>query len=435
MKVYSNLKLSKITVLLVGMICWAGEAFAVSQREMPCRESYSQVQSEGSQPTKLSLELCKNRCGDLPEALRINANLENAYQYCSSQLNAIADGGASAKASCSAVYKELIDCSSGDCKAEYDSCISTCKSVPDIIERGEYFKRCQANYNAKKSKQAAVPVEPAKVETASQEPVAPDDETSDAKDASDPVPEDPVTGQPNLEKLNSALQGIGSSPATQASPLESANIDPGAIDFTKGPNPRGGGYDNALSGIESSNSSSYAGTASGVDDQLLASEFVGNVPGNPNNNNGGAGAPMGANGSVGSMGNASSGSGANTSGNRRSGGYRQSPAGEYLGKNSPFSYYAPGGTAPPGKNTGVRGSAKRKLSSGPKYTKKENDGKDALHRLFGAGQALPGAGGKKGVGAYGPAGRTCLDTVFCSMETFFKKIERYPNSEINPSSY
>ncbi|MCB9072836.1 MAG: hypothetical protein H6623_04375 [Bdellovibrionaceae bacterium] len=418
---------------------------------------YARRVNASATPNKDDIDNCMRYCYASPVHASYQSMMHN-YQLCSDKKEALNDFDDS---ECTDAYQALTTCKT-NCKSEYDECVGLCKKNPDETERKKSVNRCQASYDEKADDDKKVrvarqnPVDPRTGKV--QQPVSPitpaekakgaksvepelekkseNKKTSDDVDA--PVPSSPASGSANVVANNSLLQGLGSASFGNTS-LPSS--DPGAVDYSEGPD--AGNAGSAYSSIASAGGGGASDGVSGAGDGLgafqnepmraaeLAAETKSGQAG------GGRGAPPGGGMNPGSYGNmAPSNMAANKPPAPAKGGggyYRQSPASEYLSKNSPFSYYAANGSAQPGKQT-------RKVAGGVKdrnrinYKKKENDGTQALHRLFGDGVSpVRFQGGHRG--GYGSSGRTCLDTVFCSMESFFKKIEVSPNNDLNPTSY
>lgn len=332
------------------------------------------------------------------------------------------------KSACSDTITQLAACKK-NCKPDYDSCVTTCRKVADTVERTEAFRRCDANYRGKP------------IDTAKAEPVDPRDD--DKKD--DPAAEEPTdptddavapgdnqnTGDTNTVAQMPSLEGLGNTSYGDTS----LSNDASAIDFSKGPTPDRGGYQKAAAGVmDTSGAQGMAAQGhNNFNGELPTGELVGGANKNDGGNSGGGANGGGGNGGPpmnSSMQAGNNGAGAN-GGKRPSGGgnYRNGAA-EYLNRHSPFSFQSGGNSTAPGNN-GKRNVAndKNKKSFGPRYNKKENDGKDALHRLFGNGTTPASYRRNPYAGS-----AACRDTVFCSMEVYHNKIERLPNHDINPDS-
>lgn len=366
-------------------------------------------------PTSTQIDTCLRECdvSRLTSAHINYAALQANYNFCAQQRSGAAD---SVRANCVAAHQALLACSS-DCSSQYESCLSQCQQLPNATEVTEYINRCNANRNG-----GARPPADA---TGDQEPVDPNGEGA-SEEAPVSAELDPAaTGNPNP-----AVQPMPEIVATDSGTGALGNTNPGDINFA----PNIGGSIQAQSPpIESGG---YAGTASGTDD-VFAGEQVGGPPADNNSGAspaGGGGGPMGNPGMP--MGAGAGGAGARpsaaTAANNRRGGPARNGAAEYLSRHSPFAYQTPpGGTANGGGAKGSRTVANKK-GTPPRYNKKENDGRDALNRLFGEGMA-PSSYRRNPYGA--GSGKNCLDSVFCPVEVFYNKIERFPNHEINPDSF
>ncbi|MCC6137005.1 MAG: hypothetical protein IT287_00095 [Bdellovibrionaceae bacterium] len=381
----------------------------------------------------MSLDICKNRCEQLSYDFRVTANLESAFQQsCISKLDALStvDSAttASAASACSGAVQSLAACKGG-CKSLYDTCLTSCRGLPTPMERTEAFRKCDANYKNKPTEapsdtdKEAVPLSPEK----------------DAEET--PTPEDtPVvsdntnTGDPNVASQLPALDGLGNTPTIDP---DIGGTDASAINFASGPTADKDAYARAASGVP--NTADFTGNVARdrvnddpsmfAESEIKSSKVSGDSEAKSGQGAQGGGPPI-APGSNGSPGQNTAGN-AKNKGGAPGGGYRNA-AGEYLSRHSPFSFQSGGASNLPGSKNGGRTVANKKNPGPAKYSKKENDGKEALHRLFGNGLA-PASYRRNPYGA--GSGRTCMDTVFCTMETFYNKIERYPNHEINPDSY
>ncbi len=313
---------------------------------------------------------------------------------------------------CTDAVSALRACKS-DCEGVYNSCVSTCQSLPTAVERTEALKKCSAN----KPPAEKVPVDPAGEDDKPKEPIPPVTDDDPAEDTVDP---EENTGDPNVISQQPALQGIGNTPYGDT---DIGSTDARAINFATGPGPERNGFQSLGNGAGVN--PAFAGTGHSNNAEFEGEVMLGGKDNNPVGANGGGGGGGGLPMSAGGGGGGAPPNGSPAAAGRRSGGgaYRNA-AGDYLSRHSPFSYQSSGA------ERAAAGSSKRgvatKKNYGPKYVKKGNDGKDALHRLFGAG--LTPASQRRNP-------YSCAGSVFCPVETFYNKIERYPNHEINPDSY
>jgi hypothetical protein len=339
----------------------------------------------------------------------------------------------SAKSECSDAITQLAACKE-NCKPDYDSCVTTCRQVTDTIERTEAFRRCDANYRGKPistSTANAEPVDPTEP-TAPTEP-EPKNPNDDAVDPRDPVPpSEQNAGETNTLAQLSSLQGLGNTPYAKTK----LSNDAGAIDFSSGTNPDIGGYQQ-VGGVQGASAAAgYVGNGGdyNLNGELPRGELVGGGPpsggsGNGGGNAGGGGAPPANSSSIAGGGGGNGGGGNGAKRPNGAGGSRNGAA-EYLSRHSPFSFQSAGGSPGPGNNNKRNvANDKTKKPFGPTYIKKENDGKDALHRLFGNG-ATP-ASYRRNPYAGSAA---CGNTILCNMEIYHNKLEYIPNQGINPDS-
>lgn len=393
---------------------------------MACRDKYLDAQecanSSGGANCQAKANTCVNGCADQPGWNYSEKSAARGYVVkCTAWAGAVANDPA-VNAQCNSARTELAACKT-DCKPLYNACANACRAISGDIERTEALRKCDANYN--RTETAKVPVDPAgknPPKDDDKEPIPP--ATADDAvplDPNDPGTDDDNTGEPNVISQQPALQGVGATPYGNT---ELSN-DASSIDFTQGTRVERGGFQNTGSTVNTG----FVGQGSGPQDAFTGEEMKG-VPVQQASagGNGGGGPmspPMNPNGGGGP--NQAGGAGA---GNKKNGGgnYRNA-AGDYLSRHSPFSYQSTGAdrsAAGPSMNRNVA----NKKNFGPKYQKKENDGKEALHRLFGAG--LTPTSYKRN--PYG-AGGSCSGTVFCPVETFYFGIKQFPNHEINPDSY
>lgn len=429
-----------ICLLLVSFF-FSNPAHALSRRDEPCVLALQTVRAEGASPSKLSLEICTNRCGALPYDYRVTAGFEVPYQSCVSQLESHSVTTAQAGAACSSAVQSVAACKGG-CKSLYDSCVSSCQGLATATERTEALRRCDANYRGKPAEVAEDPTDRGKDKKP--EPLSPIDDDKDKDVDKEANPEDPApavadtglqnTGNPNVAAQMPALNGLGSISTPDPN---IGSTDAGAIDFSSGPGPERDAYAKAGAGVTPSDAVGAVGQ-NPLADQRFAEGVVGGgsdrdseaKSGGPNGANAGMMPPIApqGNGQIGAQNNANAQAGAK---GKAGGGYYRNAAGDYLSRHSPFSYQGGGTSNLPGSKNGARTVANKKPPV-LKYNKKENDGKEALNRLFGNGLA-PASYRRNPYGA--GSGRTCKDSVFCKMETFYNKIERFPNHDINPDSY
>ena len=320
---------------------------------------------------------------------------------------------------CAAAHQNLVSCSRG-CEPQKNECLSQCPLAQDR-------ERCELVYTSNERNQPAGP--PRAEDPADPvEPVPSDEQDPPAPTTADLDPA--VTGTPNpLIPMTSGDSGFGSNYSEATGGGGEAVGSGSNINFT----PNIGGPLRANSPPISAGG--YAGTGSGTDSEF-AGEMVGS--GLPNTNGGGTSAGGGRGGGGGAAGMPMMGGGGGapanggTASNRRQGGGSRNGAAEYLNKLNPFAFQSPpGGTNAGGASKTTRAVATRR-GNPPKYNKKENDGREALSRLFGNGTA-PSSYRRNPYGA--GSGKKCLDSVFCPVEVFYNKIERLPNHEINPDSY
>lgn len=406
----------KATILIVA-VCFQLSVHAFNDLAARCEEAdylATRLCAVNDPTCSTVAQDCVTKCtravptaGSITEGNYIKGQLERCQGFTASTGH---------RESCVSAHQALLACHT-DCQPQYEACVSQCRNLPNPVEVTEYINRCNANRNG-----GARPPADA---TGDQEPVDPNGEESAGEETPVSAELDPAaTGNPNP-----AVQPMPEIVATESGTGALANTNPGDINFT----PNIGGSIQAQSPpIESGG---YAGTASGTDD-VFAGEQVGGPPANNNSgasSAGGGGGPMGNPGMP--MGAGASGAGARpggTAANNRRGGPSRNGAAEYLSRHSPFAYQTPpGGTANGGAARGSRTVANKK-GTPPRYNKKENDGRDALNRLFGEGMA-PSSYRRNPYGA--GSGKNCLDSVFCPVEVFYNKIERFPNHEINPDSF
>lgn len=413
----------KSIFIIISLFFVSNSSAGWTARDLPCKNAYDKVLAQAN-PTAISVDICKSRCEALPAVYRSNVGLEPAYQYCLSKSGGATDSAA--PVTCSQAVQNIYACKS-DCRNDYDVCLSSCRSLPTAMERTEAFRKCEANFKGK-------PLSPAGVE----QPVDPSSEEPIAEDPSgEPVPVDPTSENANVIGQNSPTN-TNPSGGIDKSALDAVSTDlnnnASAIDFTSGPGAEQGGYANVASGVSGADGLlGSAGQASGTDSNFTGEEMVHQAL-NPNGNGaGGAAGGPGAGGMPLGGGGGAGGSAANPKRPPNSGGTYRNAANDYLSRHSPFSYQSPGGAAAAGAGgKGNRSVANKKNVPNVKYTRKENDGKDALKRLFGNGLA-PSSYRRNPYGA--GSGYQCLDTVFCSMESFYNRIKQTPNHDINPDSF
>lgn len=425
-----NMIFKNTICLLAVSLLFSGSAFAASQRSLPCREAYQKVSAEGANPSKLSLEICKSRCEELPEGIRALDGLNEVLAMCISKLNAGSISTAEVATACSASIKELAACKGG-CRADYDACNSSCSGLATAIERTEAFRKCNANYTGKPATDEKVAVDPTDPK-GKEEPVDPTDPKDDTV-ADDPAtdPADNNTGDPNTAAQMAALEGLGKSeyPSTDI-----GTNDASAIDFSSGPSAERNSWQNAISGAASSqDAQGYVGLGHNNYDPMQEGEVVSasKPGGNNGGSNNGGGTPPGLPITAQNNNGQNSNNGGNGAGRRSGGGSYRNSAADYLSRHSPFSFQSGPQSNLPGNNTkrNVAGQTKKKF--GPIYKNKENDGKEALHRLFGNGLNPNGSRNPYN----GLSGRACSDgVVFCRMENFYYNINKTPNHDINPDA-
>lgn len=393
-------------------------AFAVDQRAIPCISAYRAVEAEGANPQKFSVDLCVSRCGAHTPELRNVYAVEDAYQYCLARSAPTVDFAAE----CLAAQESLKACSQ-NCTPLYEACAASCRKITNTSDRATALQKCDANKKPEKPEPVdpidnkPKPVDPAG-EDPKPEPVDPNDPGNGNNDPGD------NTGDPNVISQQPGLQGLGSSPYGDTS---LGSTDEGAINFSNGVRTDRDGFRNL--GGPSQVNDSFVGTGANPDlpfgNEIMTAE-------KPNNGNGGGNGAGGAQPGMpfgGNMGGgAPAGGNAAAAGARRSGGNYRNSAGDYLSRHSPFSYQGGGGSDRNAGGSNANRNVANKKQFGPKYEKKANDGKDALHRLFGAGLTTPASYKRNPYGA-------CNGSVFCPVETFYQKIERLPNHDINPDSY
>lgn len=251
----------------------------------------------------------------------------------------------------------------------------------------------------------------------------PADETP-ADTPSDTTTDDPLTtASADTAQQQSMLQGLADIPIPQ---INFGGVNPGGRDYTTGPTVQPGSYSDVSNAVSAA-SMGGGFSPSGImqNKPFVAGEVgFGKLP--QAGPGGGGGGPSGGGGGMG-MGGAGNGlrpnSPAQAAARRGSGPMVASVT---------SGFYPPGGKAPGGTTAP---SAKRTTASKSKigtsaYRNKSGSEGLALSRLFGSPRSEGTVRG--GGGTYG--GHSCLDTVFCSMETFFQNVDRYPNSDLKPTS-
>jgi hypothetical protein len=317
-----------------------------------------------------------------------------------------------------------------------DKTVARCKSKCTALEQAECTANIPTNAVATASfpDPNADPVEPDAV-TGDASPLSPGDGTPDntATDTSaDNTPadttssaDDPLTtASADIPQQQSMAQGLANIP------IPNINIGGGGgnLDFTSGPQAQSdwSGISSAVSGASLDNS--YSPTAGFQNKRFdVAGPSVSSKPtqGGTNGQGGGGGNFSNGGGSGGSM-----------AANMRPMNVGKQGSRRYSSGTAPVSqmgFYAPGGKAPGGTTTTAKRTTASKSKIGKTaYKPKAGGERLALSRLFGSGVGPVGEGKSNYGGGGNTRGGSCLDTVFCSMETYFQQVDRYPNSDLKP---
>lgn len=414
------MNMNSIVVFALILIFHASSSFAFDDLPNDNCTNFARRVTSSATPSASDIDSCLSSCFVSRSHHQYNDMMVN-YQICQRKKQQLPDPNTINQ--CSAATDALKNCTS-DCQSLFVSCSTTCRTISDETTRNTALALCD-KHNAGKKK---VPIDPAgkdpKPEPEPVDPAGKDPAPVDPNDPSDPGnAEDPRdnTGDPNVISQQPALNGIGTSPYGDTN---IGSTDASAIDFTTGLRTDRDAYQrlNQSGGVDTQ----FVGTGANPEmpfdgEEVKGSPAQANAAG-PNGGGGQPGMPFGP----GAGGGGPLPNNANASGGRRGGGNYRNSAGDYLSRHSPFSYQSGGGDRSVHGSTANRNVANKK-QFGPKYQKKANDGKDALHRLFGNGLA-PTSYRRNPYGA-------CNGSVFCPVEVFYNKIERLPNHDINPDSY
>lgn len=288
------------------------------------------------------------------------------------------------------------------CTADCSQAMSEATSTSDKNTYSQILTSCQNKVTTPET-----PVDPNGDlgDTVAEEDGATDDDALEPADS----------GLPNQDALNSAYQGLGMNGGSSRTPIDGGR----GADFS------GGGSSRGYEGIGQGG----GGGPMGADTSIYPPVRVNDIPGGSGEVVQGSLAQPGA-GTGGGGGAGMGGAGAGGSGSRGGaggGGGRTSLAGAQLNKVGQNSFWAADG----GGKTGGSSSSSRKTAAtagnpkdkktklGPGYIAKDDN---ALLRLFGN----PFKAASKISGS-----QSCTDnTVFCTHESFFERVERYPSSEI-----
>lgn len=261
------------------------------------------------------------------------------------------------------------------------------------------------------------------------------DKPAGDKPPKDPKPpeEKPVAQTPPPAKTDTPAGGdnpfgamVSQGLAATSSPDANVSAPPSNVNFSGGPTADPSGFRTASEAV-SAGGGGFQGVGSLDNNRPFEpSEYGGRR--SENNNSGGAapapavaggGAPMGGGGG-------SSGGGSRKGGGGAPGGSALRPIVDRVGQNS---FYGAGGSMIPAAPK--TSSTKAPLPT--KYVKKTDESSQALTRLFGGKSSGPQKSSR--LSGFIPAGgMSCLNTVFCNMETFFGDPERSPSSEFMDSA-
>lgn len=366
-------------------------------------------------------------CDEWIKLIESGRAIPTANDYCKRACNNILNkeklprcdsGGASSASAkkCLDAEKKLSSTTT-QAKEVWDACASDCSTASSeaTLQRDKDKYSSIADSCSLKNSEMVNPAGDMESDDGATDTVAEDEATSGDEDSGGLDPAD--TGNPNQQALQSLL-GSGLNNSNSRTP-----IDGGAVDFTGGGR-GGGGYADAAG---TSGPTGFGGSnivpAVVIDDMPQEMKAAGN-PGGGGGPMAGAGVPgMGGGG----MGGAGAGSPSRPGGG--GGGPRTSIAGAQLGKVGQNTFWsgsggAAGSSGSSRKTATAAANIKDKKPAGPAYLNK-GTGDAGLLRLFGA-RPLKLDGGQS---------QSCADnTVFCSHENYFFRVDRYPNSDINPNS-
>jgi uncharacterized membrane protein YgcG len=323
---------------------------------------------------------------------------------------------------------------------------------PDVVN--QTVARCKSKCTTLEQKECTAAIATNAVSTASAiDPNADPDPEADAV-TGDAAPVSPGDGTPDNTPTDTSADNTpadttssADDPLTTASadipqqqamaqglaniPIPNINLGGGGgnLDFTTGPQAQSNWSDISSAVSGASLDTSYSPTAGFQNKRFdVAGPSVSSKP-----NQGGTNGQGGMGGGNFSNGGGSSGS---MAANSRPMNIPKQGSRRYSSGTAPVSnmgFYAPGGKAPGGTTSAKRSTASKSKIGKTVYKPKAGGERLALSRLFGSGVGTVNEGTHSyGGGGGGALGGSCLDTVFCSMETYFQQVDRYPNSELKP---